>query len=89
MFALILIIVGSIFNGIGVYINMKHSPRLGEFKISVDGGDLDTRDDPDRIPRRNRKDEDEKNEMGYIWVLAGVVLNLAAAVILFLDYINS
>lgn len=89
MLALIFIIIGNIFNGIGVFINMKYSPKLGELKITIDGGSADPNYDPDRIPRRNRRAEGEKNDMGYVWVLAGIGFNLAAAVILFLDYINS
>ena len=89
MLALIFIIFGNILNGIGVFINMKHSPKLGELEITIDGGSADPNYDSDRIPRRNRIAEDEKNDLGYVWALVGIGLNLGAAVILFLDYINS
>ncbi len=89
MLALIFIIIGSILNGIGVVINMKYSPKLGELEITIDGGSSDPNYDPNRIPRRNRKAEDEKNDMGYVWVLVGILFNLAAGMILLFDYINS
>ncbi len=88
MLALLFIIAGNILNGIGVYKNMKYSPKLGELEITIDGGSADPNYDPDRIPRRNRKEEDEKNDVGYKYVIAGICFNAAAAIVLLFDIIN-
>ena len=80
--ALALIVLGSLCNGLGVLLNMRYS-MPNDITITVDGGTL-TEDTSD-LPKAKRQIRDLFNNMGYGLVIIGIVLNLIAPIVLYLE----